>query len=52
MTPSCRTTLLQERLRNLITRAPRRSAVCLHLLDLDGFKAVNDLLAIPPETTS
>src|SRR5947209_19318613 len=37
-------TLLQERLRNLITRARRGDQLfALHLLDLDGFKAVNDL---------
>jgi diguanylate cyclase (GGDEF)-like protein/PAS domain S-box-containing protein len=37
-------TLLQERLRSLITRARRGDQLfALHLLDLDGFKAVNDL---------
>jgi diguanylate cyclase (GGDEF)-like protein/PAS domain S-box-containing protein len=37
-------TLLQERLRNLITRARRGDQLfALHLLDLDGFKSVNDL---------
>jgi diguanylate cyclase (GGDEF)-like protein/PAS domain S-box-containing protein len=37
-------TLLQERLRNLITRTRRGDQLfALHLLDLDGFKAVNDL---------
>ena len=37
-------TLLQERLRNLITRARRGDQLfALHLLGLDGFKAVNDL---------
>jgi diguanylate cyclase (GGDEF)-like protein/PAS domain S-box-containing protein len=38
-------TLLRERMRRLIARARRGDApFALHLLDLDGFKAVNDLL--------
>jgi diguanylate cyclase (GGDEF)-like protein/PAS domain S-box-containing protein len=37
-------TLLQDRLRTLITRSRRGDQLfALHLLDLDGFKAVNDL---------
>ncbi len=45
--------LLQERLRKLITRARRGDQLfALHLLDLDGFKAVNDLSAIRPATDS
>jgi diguanylate cyclase (GGDEF)-like protein/PAS domain S-box-containing protein len=38
-------TLLRERMRRLIARARRGDQLfALHLLDLDGFKAVNDLL--------
>ncbi len=38
-------TLLRERMRRLIARARRGDQpFALHLLDLDGFKAVNDLL--------
>jgi diguanylate cyclase (GGDEF)-like protein/PAS domain S-box-containing protein len=38
-------TLLRERMRRLIARARRGDHVfALHLLDLDGFKAVNDVL--------
>ena len=38
-------TLLRERMRNLIARARRGDQLfALHLIDLDGFKSVNDLL--------